>query len=68
MTALTNISPTVGKLVRLLGSDKDHEALGAARALKRVLTSVKLDLHDLAGLIERGTRHEAPARPVSPRQ
>jgi hypothetical protein len=52
MTALAHIAPTLGKLVRLLGSDQDHETLGAARALKRVLSSAKLDLHDLASLIE----------------
>jgi hypothetical protein len=60
MSALAHIAPTVGKLVRLLGSDKDHEALGAARALKRVLTSVSLDLHDLANVIEFAARREAP--------
>ncbi len=60
MTTFAHIAPTVGKLVRLLGSDKDHEALGAARALKRVLTSVKLDLHDLANVVEFAARREAP--------
>jgi hypothetical protein len=52
--------PTVVKLVRLLGSDKDHEALGAARALKRVLAAAGLDLHDLANIIEFAARGEAP--------
>jgi hypothetical protein len=59
-TTFADIAPTVGKLLRLLGSDQDHEALGAARALKRVLTSVKLDLHDLANVVEFAARHEAP--------
>jgi hypothetical protein len=52
MTTLTNIAPTIGKLVRLLGSDQEHEALGAARALKRVLSSAGTDFHALADLIE----------------
>jgi hypothetical protein len=60
MTMFAHIAPTVGKLVRLLGSDKDHEALGAARALKRVLTSVKLDLHDLANVVEFAAHREIP--------
>src|SRR5262249_10305426 len=60
MTTFAQTAPTVGKLVRLLGSDKDHEALGAARALKRVLTSVKLDLHDLANVVEFAAHREIP--------
>ena len=36
------------KLVRLLGSDNDGEVLAVIAALKRVLASVGLDLHDLA--------------------
>src|SRR5262249_8816772 len=57
--ALTNIAPTLGKLVRLLGSDQDQEALGAARALKRVLSSASLDVHDLARVVEFSIRHDA---------
>jgi predicted nuclease of predicted toxin-antitoxin system len=58
MTALTHVAPTVAKLVRLLGSDQDHETLAAARALKRVLNSVELDFHDLANVVEFAARHE----------
>src|SRR5262249_58133817 len=57
--ALANIAPTISKLVRLLGSDQDQEALGAARALKRVLSSASLDLHDLAKVLEFSIRHDA---------
>jgi len=60
MTTLAPIAPTVAKLVRLLGSDQDHETLGAARALKRVLNSAKLDLNDLADVVESSARREAP--------
>src|SRR5262245_18605582 len=55
MTALAHIAPLTplnGKLVRLLASDHDYEALGAARAIQKVLGSAELDLHDLASLIE----------------
>jgi hypothetical protein len=60
LTAFTNIAPTVAKLLRLLGSDRDHETLGAARALGRVLGSAGLDLHDLARAFERAAYREAP--------
>src|SRR5262245_27714361 len=50
--ALAPIAPTLGKLVRLLSSDQDHEVLGAARAIQRVLASAGADFHALAGLIE----------------
>lgn len=46
------VLPRVGSLLRLLGSDQDHEALGAVRALRRTLSGVGLDLHDLASAIE----------------
>ena len=46
------LSPTVPKLVRLLGSDEDYEALGAARGLKRVLANSGHDLNWLGDRIE----------------
>ena len=48
--------PRVASLLRLLGSDHDHEALGAMRALRRTLGGVGLDLHSLAEAVE----HPAP--------
>jgi hypothetical protein len=42
----------LANLIRLLGSDTDGEALGAARALKRVLKAHGADFHTLAALIE----------------
>ncbi len=47
------IAPRVGALLRLLGSDVDGEALGAARALRRTLGGVGLDLNDLGDAISR---------------
>lgn len=52
------IAPRVAALVRMLGSDVDGEALGAARALQRTLGGVGLDLHALADAVEH------PAIPV----
>jgi hypothetical protein len=47
-------------LVRLLGSDKDGEALAACRALGRTLASAGQDFHSLADSLERS----APAARV----
>jgi hypothetical protein len=46
----------VGKLIRLLSSDKDAEVVASARALKRTLESAGTDLHGLAKLIEERIR------------
>jgi hypothetical protein len=42
----------VGKLLRLLGSDKEGEMLAATAALRRTLHGAGADLHDLAESIE----------------
>jgi hypothetical protein len=42
----------VGRLIRLLASDRDGEALAACRALGRELAAAGLDFHDLADRIE----------------
>ena len=60
------IAPRIGALLRMLGSDVDNEALGAARALRRTLGGAGLDLHALADAVEhpgRATVCEAPAKP-----
>jgi hypothetical protein len=49
----------IGKLVRLLASDKPFEVVAAARALQRVLESKGLDFHDLAKAIEPAAYHRA---------
>ena len=46
--AFASIAPRLGALIRVLASPQDGEALGAARAIGRVLTSAGLDFHDLA--------------------
>lgn len=46
-------------MVRLLGSDNDHEALGAVRALGRILHAAGASFHDLAAAIS-----EEPAEPL----
>src|SRR5262249_37574836 len=51
------ITNKLGKLIRLLSSDKDGEVLAAARAIGRTLDSEKLTIHDLAeGLASGGTK------------
>jgi hypothetical protein len=57
-TALATIAPTVGKLIRMLGSDREGEVIASAHALRRVLQGAGLDLHDLAQVIE------MPVRPI----
>jgi hypothetical protein len=52
MSALAAVAPRVGQLIRLLGSSQDGEALGACRALGRVLASAGADFHELAASIE----------------
>jgi len=50
--APATIAPIIGKLLRLLGSDKDGEVVASARALRRVLQGAGLDLDDLARMVE----------------
>jgi hypothetical protein len=52
MSALAAVAPRVGQLIRLLGSSQDGEALGACRALGRVLDGAGADFHELAASIE----------------
>jgi hypothetical protein len=57
MSALAPIADKLGKLIRLLSSDKDGEVLAAARAIGRTLNSEKLTIHDLAeGVTGGGTK------------
>ena len=56
MTAATR-TPTsrrIGQLIRMLSSDQPGEAGAAAQALNRTLTSVGLDIHELAKVVETG--------------
>jgi hypothetical protein len=60
----------LAKAIPLLGSPVDAEALGAARALARILEAAGHDLHDLAVLIEPSewearieSRRDHPASP-----
>jgi hypothetical protein len=53
-------STKIGKLVRLLGSDRPGEVVAAAAALKRALAASGRDLHDLAATVESGLRQEPP--------
>lgn len=46
------LPPIISKLIPLLGSPVDGEALGAARAIERSLAAQKLDWHDLVQVLE----------------
>ena len=61
------IAPRVGALLRMLGSDHDGEALGAARALRRTLGGAGLDLHALADAVERPAIAAPVCRPRKPK-
>lgn len=61
------ILPRVGALLRLLGSDQDGEALGAARALGRTLSAVGLDMHVLADVVEHPAALPPARRPRRPK-
>lgn len=53
MTALAaHVRPRVARLIAMLATDHDAEALAAVRALQRVLNSNGHDLNDLAAAIE----------------
>lgn len=64
MTALAaHVRPKVARLVAMLATDHDAEALAAVRALQRVLDGAGLDLNDLAGVIEGSqTAQDRPGR------
>ncbi|MFD0846908.1 hypothetical protein [Sphingosinicella xenopeptidilytica] len=57
--ALAPVAPKLAKLIPLLGSDRDGEALATVRALERTLRAAGLDFHALAAAVE----HEE-AQPV----
>jgi hypothetical protein len=52
---LTPVADRLGKLVRMLSSDKDYEVLATVQALRRTLTGAGADIHALAAMIEKPT-------------
>lgn len=66
------ISPKVARLIPMLGSAADHEALAAARAIGRILDREGLGFTDLAAAIPAGDDMNnvhvmaAPTGPVPP--
>ena len=65
MNALApHVRPKVARLVAMLATDHDAEALAAVRALHRVLDANGHDLNDLAAAIEGSqTAQDRPGRP-----
>jgi hypothetical protein len=51
MSNLATLTLRLGKIIPLLGSDRDGEVIGAARAIDRLLKSVGRDWHDVAALL-----------------
>ena len=49
----TPLETKLGKLIRLLGSDKPAEVVAAAYAINRSLRSAGMDIHRLAEVVER---------------
>jgi hypothetical protein len=52
------VADRIGKLIRMLSSDKDGEVVAAARSLMKTLHGVGSDIHAVANLV---TKH-APSR------
>ncbi len=52
MSGLIACAPRVAQLIRVLSTSADGEALGACRALGRVLASAGSDFHELAAIVE----------------
>jgi len=50
--SLEAVAPKLTKLLPLLGTNHDGEALAAVRAIERTLKSAGLDFHDLASSLE----------------
>ncbi|KTS30895.1 hypothetical protein NS228_06005 [Methylobacterium indicum] len=55
----------IAKLIPLLGSPLDGEALAAARAIARKLEARGRTLHDLAALVDGGAQPAPPPRPAT---
>jgi hypothetical protein len=53
MNALAPIADKLGKMIRMLASDRDGDVVSAARAINRTLRNAGLDIHTLAGQIEK---------------
>ena len=56
----------LAKLIRMLSSDVDGEALAAARAIVRDLNKAGLDIHDLADFVVDPARETWSAPPPKP--
>jgi hypothetical protein len=52
----------LGKLLRLLSSDKDGEVLATVSAIKRMLDVADMDLHDVADAVTAGLTPRTPTK------
>ena len=60
---MQTIKPKLIKLIPLLGSPQANEAAAAARAMTRMLASVKCDWHDIVKIIENSNSQPEFKRP-----
>jgi hypothetical protein len=73
VTTFADIAPTTAKLLRLLASDNSGEVIASVHALRRVLGSANLDLHDLAtwsssSLVAKRRRSHRPSLAMTTRE
>src|SRR5258708_34056675 len=64
MNALAPIADRLGKLIRMLSSDRDGEVIAATHALRRTLHSAGADIHARAAMIERPEFNETEAKRI----
>lgn len=60
---MQTIKPKLAKLIPLLGSSQSNEAAAAARAMTRMLASVKCDWHDIVKILLAEDTHTSFTRP-----
>jgi hypothetical protein len=53
------VAVLLGKLIRLLSSDREGEVAAAARQIMRALEGVGTNIHELADIVERGVTNGA---------
>jgi hypothetical protein len=68
MSARMTSNARLGKMIRLLSSDKPGEVLAAAGAINRAMQSAGMDIHELAEVVESQLKfplvpHHEPAAP-----
>ncbi len=58
------VAGKLGKLLKMLSSDRDGEVVAAARAIVRTLETAGADIHELAARVEGGKLSEADMQQI----